>query len=129
MKAMPLSIFEFMLDMVGISAAFILDGKEQSFAMETSVYELKLPDSARVEQLDFEQNDIENWKIIDGLWATEEMATAPSRKRVLTVRPQGSAFNVITAPGGPSGDVDISVRFQTISGRVDASAGIVLRVS
>src|SRR5258706_1648500 len=129
MKAMPPSIFEFILAMLGLSAVFTLDGKEQSFAMETSVYELKLPDSARVERVDFEQKGIENWKIIDGLWATEEMATAPSRKRVLTVRPQGSAFNVITAPGGPYGDVDISVRFQPISGREDASAGIVFRFS
>ena len=97
--------------------------------METSVYELKLPESARVERFDFEQKGIENWKIIDGLWATEEMASAPSGKRVLTARPQGSAFNMITAPGGPYGDVDITVRFKPISGQQDASGGIVFRFS
>ncbi|MBI3626404.1 MAG: DUF1080 domain-containing protein, partial [Candidatus Rokubacteria bacterium] len=38
-----------------------------------------------------------------------------------------NAFNVIVAPGGPYTDVDVSVRFKPISGREDASGGIVFR--
>src|ERR1051325_240528 len=41
----------------------------------------------------------------------------------------GSAYNVIVAPGGPYSDVDVSVRFKPISGREDASGGIVFRFS
>ena len=38
-------------------------------------------------------------------------------------------FNVIVAPGGPYDNVDVSVRFKPMSGREDASAGIVFRFS
>ncbi len=34
---------------------------------------------------------------------------------------------MIVAPGGPYTDVDVSVRFKPISGREDASGGIVFR--
>ncbi len=129
MRATHANVFELTLAMLGLLGVFVLDGNLQTFAVETSVHELKLPDNARVEQFDFEQKGIETWKIVDGLWAVEEMADAPSGKRVLILRPQGSAFNVIVAPGGPYGDVDVSVRFKPISGREDASGGIVFRFS
>jgi 3-keto-disaccharide hydrolase len=45
------------------------------------------------------------------------------------LRPQGNDFNVIVAPGGPYSDVDVSVRFVPISGKEDASGGIVFRFS
>ena len=45
------------------------------------------------------------------------------------LRPQGTDFNVIVAPGGPYSDVDVSVRFMPISGKEDASGGIVFRFS
>jgi len=48
---------------------------------------------------------------------------------VLMLRPQGSAYNVIVAPGGPYSEVDVLVRFNPISGREDASGGIVFRFS
>jgi hypothetical protein len=38
-----------------------------------------------------------------------------------------NAFNLIVAPGGPYRDADVSVRFKPISGREDASGGIVFR--
>src|SRR5205807_9205641 len=66
---------------------------------------------------------------VNGQWTVEGMAGAPSGKRVLILRPQGSDFNVIVAPGGPYSDVDVSVRFKPISGREDASGGIVFRFS
>lgn len=129
MRATHVSVFELTLAILGLFGVFVLNGNQETFAVETSVYELKLSDNARVERFDFEQKGIETWKIIDGLWAVEEMAGAPSGKRVLILRPQGSAFNVIVAPGGPYGDVDVSVRFKPISGREDASGGIVFRFS
>ena len=55
------------------------------------------------------------------------MAGAPSGKRVLGQRAVENAFNVIVTPGGPYTDVDVSVRFKPISGREDASGGIVFR--
>ena len=91
--------------------------------------EIQLPGTARVERFDFEQKGIESWKIIAGLWTVQEMAGAPSGKRVLMLRPKGSDFNVIVAPGGPYSDLDVSVRFKPISGREDASGGIVFRFS
>ncbi len=129
MRAPHVSLFELTLAMLGLFGVFVLNGNQETFAVETSVYELKLSDNARVEQFDFGQKGIETWKIIDGLWAVEEVADAPSGRRVLILRPQGSAFNVIVAPGGPYSDVDVSVRFKPISGREDASGGIVFRFS
>ena len=38
-------------------------------------------------------------------------------------------FNVIVAPGGPYGNVAVDVRFKPLSGREDASGGIVFRFS
>jgi len=129
MRAPHVSLFELTLAMLGLFGVFVLNGNQETFAVETSVYELKLSDNARVEQFDFGQKGIETWKIIDGLWAVEEVADAPSGRRVLILRPKGSAFNVIVAPGGPYSDVDVSVRFKPISGREDASGGIVFRFS
>jgi Domain of Unknown Function (DUF1080) len=90
-------------------------------------YELKLPDDAPARRFDFEQKDLDGWKIVEGQWGIEETASAPSGKRVLVQRATKNQFNVIVAPGEPYSDVDVSVRFKPISGREDASAGIVFR--
>ena len=119
----------FALALLCLFALFTLNAKRRAHTAETGVYQLKLPDDARVERFDFAQTGIENWKIIDGKWIVEQPAGAPSKKRVLMLRPQGSAYNVIVAPGGPYSDVDVSVRFNPISGREDASGGIVFRFS
>jgi hypothetical protein len=92
-------------------------------------YELKMPDNASVQRFDFEQKGIEGWKTIEGKWTVEEMAGAPSGKTVLVQRALENQYNVIIAPGGPYTGVDISVRFKPISGREDASGGIVFRFS
>lgn len=89
--------------------------------------ELKLSDAIPVDRFDFEQRGTEGWRTVDGRWTVEEMAGAPSGKRVLVQRALENAFNVIVAPGGPYTDVDVSVRFKPISGREDASGGIVFR--
>jgi 3-keto-disaccharide hydrolase len=89
--------------------------------------ELSVPPSTPTERFDFAQKGIEGWRSIDGQWAVEGMAGAPSGERVLVQRAVQNAFNVIVAPGGPYRDVDVSVRFKPISGREDASGGIVFR--
>jgi hypothetical protein len=55
------------------------------------------------------------------------MAGAPSGTRVVVQRALKNAFNVVVADAGPYRDVDVSVRFKPISGREDASGGIVFR--
>ena len=93
----------------------------------TEASDLKLPDGVPVERIDFEQKGLESWRTVAGRWAVEEMSGAPSGKRVLAQRAVENAFNVIVAPGGPYTDVDVSIRFKPISGREDASGGIVFR--
>ncbi len=88
-----------------------------------------LPDDLPVERFDFETRGAEGWRTVDERWTVEDMPGAPSGKRVLVQRATTNAFNVIVAPGGPYADVDASVRFKPISGREDASGGIVFRFS
>ena len=57
----------------------------------------------------------------------EDMAGAPSGKKVLVQRATKNEFNVIVAPPGPYTDVDVTMKFKPISGREDASGGIVFR--
>jgi hypothetical protein len=71
---------------------------------------------------------IEWWETVTGKWGIEEVPGA-SRGKALVQRAINNAFNVIVAPGGPYSDVDVSVRFKPISGKEDASGGIVFRFS
>lgn len=89
--------------------------------------DLQLPDGAAEAKLDFEAGGIEGWTTVAGQWVVEEMAGAPSGKRVLVQRATKNEFNVIVAPPGPFSDVDVSVKFKPIGGREDASGGIVFR--
>ena len=89
--------------------------------------ELKLPENLPVETFDFESKGIDGWTAVDGHWAVEEMAGAPSGQRVLVQRATKNEFNVIVTPTGPYTDVDVSMKFKPISGREDASGGIVFR--
>jgi 3-keto-disaccharide hydrolase len=88
--------------------------------------ELKLPDDVPVQTFDFETRGIEDWTTVTGQWAVEEMAGAPSGKRVLVQRATQNEFNVIVAPAVYA-DVDVSMKFRPMSGRQDASGGIVFR--
>ncbi len=96
-------------------------------ALMADASDLKPLEGIPAERFDFEQKGIEGWRSVEGRWAVEEMAGAPSGKRVLVQRAVENAFNVIVAPGGPYTDVDVSARFKPISGREDASGGIVFR--
>ena len=118
-----------LISLYGLFESFEFSEKSEMPKANASAAEIQLSDTAKVERYDFDQKGIEGWKPINGQWAVEEMAGAPSGKRVLILRPQGSDFNVIVAPGGPYTDVDVSVRFKPISGREDASGGIVFRFS
>jgi hypothetical protein len=89
--------------------------------------DLKVPDNLPTEAFDFEAKGAEEWRTVDGQWAVEEMAGAPSGKKVLVQRATKNEFNVIVAPPGPYRDVDVSMKFKPISGREDASGGIVFR--
>ena len=89
--------------------------------------ELKLPDTTRPETVDFDTRGVEGWTTVAGRWVVEEMIGAPSGKRVLVQRATNNEFNVIVAPLGPYRDVDVSVKFKPLSGREDASGGIVFR--
>ena len=89
--------------------------------------ELKVPNNVPAETFDFETKGVEGWTVVDGQWAVEEMAGAPSGKKVLVQRATKNQFNVIVAPPGPYSDVDVSMKFKPISGREDASGGIVFR--
>ncbi len=92
-------------------------------ALMVDAAELKLPSGILAERFDFGQKGLEGWRPVDGRWVVDEM----SGRRVLVQRAVENAFNVIVAPGGPYTDVDVSVRFKPISGREDASGGIVFR--
>src|SRR6266478_3070962 len=57
----------------------------------------------------------------------ENIPAAPVGKRVLVQRATKNQFNVIVTPAGPFTDIDVSVKFYPLSGKEDASGGIVLR--
>ena len=92
-----------------------------------SAAELEVPATAVTVRYDLEDGRLGDWKTIDGRWAIEAMAGAPSGRRVLVQRAVENVFNVIVAPVGPYADVDASVQFKPMSGREDASGGIVFR--
>src|SRR2546428_4089406 len=89
--------------------------------------DLKVPDRVPTDGFDCEAKGIEGWTTIGGQWAVEEMAGAPSGKKVLVQRATKNEFDVIVAPPGPYTDVEVSMKFKPISGREDASGGIVFR--
>ena len=89
--------------------------------------EIKMPENIPVDQFDFETKGIEGWTSVQGQWGIEDMPGAPSGKRVLVQRATRNEYNVIVAPPGPYTDVDVSVKFMPLSGKEDASAGIVFR--
>jgi 3-keto-disaccharide hydrolase len=70
---------------------------------------------------------LQGWETIAGQWAVEDVPGASSAGKALVQRATKNDFNVIIAPGGPYDNIDVSVRFKPISGREDASGGIVFR--
>ena len=89
--------------------------------------ELSLPLNLPETKFTFDDKGIEGWTTVSGQWAVEEMAGASTGTRVLVQRATKNDFNVIVAPPGPFTDVDVTVKFYPMSGREDASGGIVFR--
>ena len=89
--------------------------------------ELTMPSNTPEDTFDFATKGLEGWTTVAGQWAVEEMAGAPSGDKVLVQRATTNEFNVIVAPPGPYADVEVSMKFKPISGREDASGGIVFR--
>ena len=89
--------------------------------------EVKIFDNMALQRFDFESAGVDGWTTVEGTWAVEEMDGAPSGRKVLVQRATGNAFNVIVASPGPFSDVDASVKFKPMSGREDASGGLVVR--
>lgn len=110
-----------------VLAALGAYGMTRGAPASAGVTEIKMPDNVPGETFDFEAQGIESWMPAVGQWAVEEMVGAPSGKKVLVQRATKNEFNVIVAPGGPYGDVEVSMKFKPIAGREDASGGIVFR--
>jgi Domain of Unknown Function (DUF1080) len=117
------------LTLIGLGGYWVFGspGEHHPRARVAQAAEIKVPDDASDQRFDFETPSLDGWKTVDGQWAVEEMPGAPSGQRVLVQRAVTNAFDVLVAPGGPYTDVDVSVRFKPISGREDASGGIVFR--
>ncbi len=114
---------------VRIIGLLTLASCQRSQTTADAIEEVKLPTELPVERFDFETKGIEGWTTVEGQWAVEEMAGAPSGKNVLVQRATTNEFNVIVAPPGPFTDVDVSMKFKPIAGQEDASGGIVFRFS
>ena len=109
---------------VGILLHTVLNGGVPALAAPA---DLAVPDPASTATFDFEGRGLDGWTTVDGQWSVEDMAEAPSGQRVLVQRATTNAFTVIVAPPGPFTDVDVTVKFKPMSGKEDASGGIVFR--
>src|SRR5262245_10061483 len=89
--------------------------------------EVKVPENIPEVTVDFAIQNLASWTTVTGQWAVEEMPGAPADRKVLVQRATRNEFNVIVSPAGPYTDVDVSMKFKPISGREDASGGIVFR--
>jgi hypothetical protein len=89
--------------------------------------EIKMPDSVTEQKFDFDTKGIEGWSQVGGQWVVEDFAGAPVGRKVLVQRATKNEFNLIVAPAGPFTDVDVSVKFDPLSGKEDASGGIAFR--
>src|SRR5690348_4262969 len=77
---------------------------------------------------DFAAKGIEGWTVVNGEWLMRDMPDVPGwNKPVLVQQATQNTYNVIVSPLGPYTDVDVSMKFRPISGREDASGGIVFR--
>ena len=108
-------------------AAFGIFGVTRHTPRAQAGAEIKVPDNTPELMFDFASQDLTSWTTVAGQWTVEDMPGAPSGKKVLVQRATRNDFNVIVAPPGPYTDVDVAMKFKPISGREDASGGIVFR--
>jgi hypothetical protein len=107
-------------------AAVGVFGASRSEGLLAAPPELTLPDDVPTQAFDFESGSLEGWTTVNGRWVVEEMPGAPSGTKALVQRATEQEFNVIVAPSSYTA-VDVSMRFKPISGRQDASGGVVFR--
>jgi len=96
-----------------------LGGLVAGIARAADTKELVMPAGARTDAWDFTGKGIDGWTVVEGQWSMQE--------GVLLQQATRNTFNVIVSPLGPYSDVDVTMRFKPISGREDASGGIVFR--
>ena len=111
---------------LGAALAALGSGASREGSSRAWAEDLGLPANVPTRTIELEARAIEGWTAVSGQWRVEEMADAPSGRSVLVQRATGNEFNVIVAPGAYA-DVDVTVRFKPMSGREDASGGIVVR--
>jgi hypothetical protein len=70
---------------------------------------------------------LDGWETVSGDWVIQDVPGASQNGRALVQRATANKFNVIVAPGGPYGNLLVSVRFRLMAGSEDASGGIVFR--
>jgi hypothetical protein len=109
-----------------VSAAIAALGTASKGRALAASAEVKLPGDVPTTVFDFDSKGLDGWTTVAGQWAVEEMAGAPSGPKVLVQRATKNDFNVIVAPPSYT-DVDVTLKFKPISGRQDASGGIVFR--
>src|SRR3989442_4181467 len=105
----------------------MLGAAGRRFSPARAAEELKVPDNVPTDKFDFETTGVAGWTTVHGQWAVEEMAGAPSGKKVLVQRETKNEFNVIVAPPGPYCDVDVSMRVKPNSGPAEVSHGVGFR--
>lgn len=108
-------------------AALGIYGLTRHSPRASAATEVKVPDDIPEVTVDFATQNLGLWTTVTGQWAVEAMPGAPGGKKVLVQRATRNEFNVIVSPAGPYTDVDVSMKFKPISGREDASGGIVFR--
>jgi hypothetical protein len=108
-------------------AAFGICGVTRRTPCALAEAEIKVPDNTPELTFDFASQDLVGWTTLAGQWTVEDMPGAPGGKKVLVQRATRNDFSIIVAPAGPYTDVDVSMNFKPISGREDASGGIVFR--
>ena len=89
--------------------------------------ELTRSGDVAAETFDFDSKGIRDWTVVQGHWVVEDMPGAPVGRKALVQRATRNEFSVIVAPPGPFTDADVSVKFDPLSGKEDASGGIVFR--
>src|SRR5258706_15226210 len=89
--------------------------------------EITVSGDIREQTFDFAAKGIADWTVVQGQWAVEDMPGAPNGGKALVQRATRNEYNVIVAPAGPFTDVDVSVKFDPLAGKEDASGGIVFR--
>src|SRR5437899_12517041 len=88
-------------------ATLVAGAWRPGFRAADAVEELKVPDNVPTDKFDFEAKGIEGWTTVDGQWAVEEMAGAPSGRKVLVQRATKNELQLIAAPHRPVAHDDV----------------------